>query len=193
MIWLFPFFLYEWLLPSSTPSPSPPPTSPCGAKLRALACYRRQRREEGAHLNCYYTTPDDTTNYDGTKFHQTHCSLQMKGSGYATKEQRIVRQSTYLATYSLVFLIGVTDTIYKRWDVGIGGKRERVLQTSRGNKVSPILLCRPPLIADNVVLRGNFVNGTFFVMFYSTNVMVISPTDLWEQNIFFKLSVVLGM
>lgn len=64
-------------------------------------------------------------------------------------------------------LIGVTDSIYKRWDVGIGGKRERVLQTSRGNKVSPILLCRPPLIADkdNIVLRGNFANETFFVAF----------------------------
>lgn len=57
--------------------------------------------------------------------------------------------------------------------MGIGGKRERVLQTSRENKVSPILLCRP-LIADNVVLRGNFVNGTFFVVFYYKSIMIIS-------------------
>lgn len=47
-------------------------TSLCGAKLRALTCYRRQRREEGTHLIPYYTCSNDTSNYAPIKLPLTH-------------------------------------------------------------------------------------------------------------------------
>lgn len=115
----------------------------------------------------------------------THTFLHLqKPSTLTPQRSRRCNQNTATLRNLTCRLIGVTDTIYKRWDVGIGGKRERVLQTSRGNKVSPILLCRPPLIADNVVLRGNFVNGTFFVVFYYTSIMIILPGELWSLKEF---------
>lgn len=69
----FPVFPLRMATPFSLLHTLAFPTSPCGAKLRALACYRRQRREEGAHLNRYYNTPNDTFNYGCSKFCVAHC------------------------------------------------------------------------------------------------------------------------
>lgn len=71
----FPIFpLRMALLPVCRLSP---PDLPCGAKLRALACYRWRRCEEGAHLNPYYTFPNDYFFSVSTKSHRTHCYIKL--------------------------------------------------------------------------------------------------------------------